>query len=72
MLIPKHIDKDDVKFFIEQTRPLPIWELRRAMDGYDAVYLECIEKHGTSPQGKQIARTTANIRLRKFVSHFES
>lgn len=68
--MPEHRCPDDDKWIREMLSQLPIRVCKRAVEGYEEVFLQSYNDEQISYKRENAARKAANIRLREFVKKF--
>ena len=66
-MLPERCHPDDQKWIEEQLKKLPLFALRRAIDGYDKVFSESYDNEPIAYKKENKARRDANTRLREYV-----
>ena len=66
-MLPERCHPYDRKWIEAQLQKLPPFALRRAIEGYEKVFSESYDSEPIEHKKMNIARYTANTRLRKYI-----
>lgn len=66
-MLPERCHPHDRKWIEAQLQKLPPFALRKAIEGYEKVFVESYDKEPIEYKKMNVARCNANTRLRKYI-----